>query len=312
MKRRRIAKKILSLCLAVGMIVGMMPIQKAEAVEIQEVEPPKPSIQYNAHVQANGWMSYVKDGKGAGTKGYDLRMDAVHVKLKEADGGITYRLHMQDNGWSDWGKNGKSVGITGKSLRAEAIEIKLTGEIAKKYDVYYRANVQQKGWTDWKKNGKTAGTTGKSLRMEAYQVQLVEKGEKPKTVNDKAQKPKKIPETFGEKVSTYACKFKGNPYRWGGTSLTNGCDCSGFVLGVYRHFGIGLPHSSVAMRSCGREVGVANRQKGDIICYSSNGGNSHVGIYIGNDQVINASNARYGICIRPYNYRAICNVRRMK
>ena len=83
-------------------------------------------------------------------------------------------------------------------------------------------------------------------------------------------------------------------------------------MSVYAHFGISLPHSSVSQRSCGYEVSESNRQPGDIICYSSSGGNSHVGIYIGHNQVVNAGSTSTGICIRTYNYRAICNIRRIK
>ena len=99
--------------------------------------------------------------------------------------------------------------------------------------------------------------------------------------------------TKGESVVNYALKFVGNPYRWGGTSLTRGADCSGFVMSVYRHFGKSLPHSSYAQRRVGRRVGSLSKAKpGDIICYSG-----HVAIYMGNNKVVHASNPRDGIKI---------------
>lgn len=111
----------------------------------------------------------------------------------------------------------------------------------------------------------------------------------------------------GTAVVNYACQFVGNPYVYGGTSLTNGADCSGFVMAVYAKFGISLPHSSSALRSCGRGVSVSDMQPGDIVCYSG-----HVGIYIGNNSIVHASNPSTGIKITsPANYRTILAVRRI-
>lgn len=111
----------------------------------------------------------------------------------------------------------------------------------------------------------------------------------------------------GSAVANYACQFVGNPYVYGGTSLTNGADCSGFVMSVYAKFGISLPHSSSALRSCGRGVSTSEMQPGDIVCYSG-----HVGIYIGNNSIVHASNPRTGIKITsPANYRTILAVRRI-
>lgn len=111
----------------------------------------------------------------------------------------------------------------------------------------------------------------------------------------------------GQAVVNYACQFVGNPYVWGGTSLTNGADCSGFVMSVYKHFGVSLPHSSSALRGVGRGVSVTNMQPGDIICYSG-----HVAIYVGNNTVVHASNRKDGIkYTSPANYKRILAVRRI-
>ncbi len=111
----------------------------------------------------------------------------------------------------------------------------------------------------------------------------------------------------GQAVVNYASQFVGNPYVYGGTSLTNGADCSGFVMSVYGAFGVSLPHSSTAMRSVGYEVSTSSMQPGDIICYSG-----HVGIYVGNNTIVHASNAREGIkYTSPANYRSIICVRRI-
>lgn len=113
---------------------------------------------------------------------------------------------------------------------------------------------------------------------------------------------------MGKAVAEYGLQFVGNPYVYGGSSLTNGTDCSGFVMSVYANFGVSLPHSSASDRSQGAAVegGLANAQPGDIVCYSG-----HVGIYIGNNQIVHASNSRTGIIVSNANYRNVLAVRRI-
>ncbi len=110
----------------------------------------------------------------------------------------------------------------------------------------------------------------------------------------------------GQAVVNYASQFVGRPYVYGGTSLTNGTDCSGFVMGVYSAFGISLPHSSSAMRGYGYEVGLSEAQPGDIVCYSG-----HVGIYTGNGTIVHASTPATGITYSNVNYRSPICVRRI-
>ena len=107
----------------------------------------------------------------------------------------------------------------------------------------------------------------------------------------------------------YALQFVGNRYVWGGTSLTNGCDCSGFVLRVYEHFGAPLPRTSRAQSKVGVEVSTDSLQEGDLLFYGHNGTISHVAIYAGNGYIVHASNSKPypqgGIKVSKYNYREI-------
>lgn len=111
----------------------------------------------------------------------------------------------------------------------------------------------------------------------------------------------------GQQVANYAKQFVGNPYKYGGTSLTNGADCSGFTQSVYKHFGYSIPRTSSSQRSAGTKVSWSNKKVGDLICYDG-----HVAIYIGNNKIVHASNAKTGIKITsPANYRKVLSVRRI-
>lgn len=115
----------------------------------------------------------------------------------------------------------------------------------------------------------------------------------------------------GQSVVDYAMQFRGNPYVWGGESLTNGVDCSGFTMQVYKHFGYSLPHSSTAQRYEGTAVSWNEKQPGDLICYQVVNGVGHVAIYIGDNQIIHAGSKDTGISVRNADYRAVWGVRRI-
>lgn len=111
----------------------------------------------------------------------------------------------------------------------------------------------------------------------------------------------------GSSVVDYATQFVGNPYVWGGTSLTNGADCSGFVQSVYSNFGVSLPRTSYEQQNAGTEVSYSDAQPGDLICYGG-----HVAIYMGDGKIVHASNSVDGIKVsNDATYRTIVSVRRL-
>lgn len=151
-----------------------------------------------------------------------------------------------------------------------------------------RKKAQEAARAQAKKNTNTdTGTSGNSQTTDTY------------TVSGGSE--------MGNAVAEYALQFVGNPYVYGGTSLTNGADCSGFVMSVYANFGVSLPHSSASDRTQGYAVnGLENAQPGDLICYSG-----HVALYIGDGQIVHASNKRTGIIVSQANYRKILAIRRI-
>lgn len=160
---------------AVGTVNGDY---KSYTDEISGITITPASVTYQTHMQDKGWMDEVKDGETAGITGESKRMEALKVKLEDAncEGSVEYRTHVENKGWLDWVKDGELSGTSGESLRMEAVQLKLTGEIAEKYDIYYRVHAQNFGWLDWAKNGEKAGTAGYGYRLEAIEIRLVKKG----------------------------------------------------------------------------------------------------------------------------------------
>ena len=147
-----------------------------------------PQISYRVHAQDYGWMDYETSGSGdyAGTVGEDKRVEAIEVRLSDAEGlsgDIYYRVHVQDYGWMDYVKSGSDeyAGTVGKEKRVEAVQMYLTGELAEKYDIYYSVHIQSYGWLQWAKGSTEesgiCGSTGMDLRVEALEIRLVKKGD---------------------------------------------------------------------------------------------------------------------------------------
>ena len=141
------------------------------------------AVSYMTHVQSYGNQKWVSDGSISGTSGEGKRLEAISIKVNNAQlnnisGGIAYTTHVQTYGWSQgWKYNGAASGTRGEGKRLEAIRIQLTGQLAQYYDVYYRVHAQSYGWLAWAANGAPAGTAGLSKRLEAIQIVIVKKGE---------------------------------------------------------------------------------------------------------------------------------------
>lgn len=140
-------------------------------------------VEYKAHIQSQGWQSWVSDGALSGTVGESKRLEAFEVVLKHPDCidiDVEYMAYIESRGWeSDWKSSSQISGTEGKAKRLEAIKIKLTGDDSEEYDVFYRVHVQSFGWLGWAKNGENAGTTGLSKRIEGVQIVVLPKGQKP-------------------------------------------------------------------------------------------------------------------------------------
>lgn len=127
-----------------------------------------------------------------------------------------------------------------------------------------------------------------------------------KTQGTGSQSTQKVGTGTGADIAAFACQFVGNPYVPGGTSLTNGADCSGFTQSVYKAYGYSIPRNSASQRSAGREVSYAEAQPGDLICYAG-----HVAIYLGNGRIVHASSVKTGIKYGTATYKTILSVRRI-
>ena len=174
----------------------------------------------------------------------------------------------------------------------------LTGAEAQTYAENLVTEAQQEG-----KEEAEAFTYAVSRKSEEAQMtqEVQENVQQTETTEVSAQ-----PASNGQAIVDYACQFIGNPYVWGGTSLTDGADCSGFVQSVFAHFGISLPRTTYDQIYAGVEVSYDQAMPGDLICYDG-----HIGIYIGNGQIVNAQNQEQGIGISPATYTTILSVRRI-
>ena len=194
-------------------------------------------------------------------------MEAIAIHTNDPNVRLEYQVHVENKGWISTVKDGQIAGTTGEGLRLEAIAVAakgLNGQPAPAYSVGYRVYVQDKGWQEWKNNGEIAGTTGESKAIQAIQIVLYK-------------------DNAGEQVVNEAKKHLGKPYAWGATG-PNSFDCSGFTQYVYKQVGKSISRTTYTQINDGVAVSYANLQPGDLVFTST----EHVGIYVGNGQMIHA------------------------
>ena len=231
---------------------------------------------------------------------FDERLSEARAKAKQYQSEITKQTNSI-----------KQIEQENKRKAEEELKKKLEAEAKKKAEEEAKKKAEAE---DKKKESDKDVTDSEEIKVEDN----TETSEETETANETSEekteevKPEEKPSSSsggsakGREIANYGCQFVGNPYVSGGTSLTEGCDCSGFTSAVYSHFGISLPRTSGSQGAYGTAVSYADAAPGDIIYYGG-----HVGIYIGNGQIVHASTPATGIKITNALYRSIISVRRI-
>ena len=231
--------------------------------------------------------------------------------------GSTYIITKEHDEWVEIllgsGDDGEDfTGFIHKDYVEKEIEFNYAISIEEKKEFVQNKKPQQEQARKLQRLAEEEAARQEAERRAAEERAAAKKEEKSKSNSTPA--PSTGGSGTGSEVASYAQKFVGNPYVWGGTSLRNGADCSGFVQTIYRQFGYSIPRTSREQaRSAGVKVSLSDRKPGDLLFYTnSNGVVNHVAMYIGNNKIVHAANSRRGIVSGDsYNYRKVHSVRRV-
>lgn len=219
-------------------------------------------------------------------------------------GGEEYAILEQSEGWTEIEIDDATTGYVSN----EYIDVtySLATAVSIEDEIMDEEDEDDTSSNDSQDKKDTSNKTGGDKKDTSNKTNSDKKSTPKKSDSDKkdTEKPSNTKATGTRKdVVNYALQFVGNPYVYGGSSLTKGTDCSGFTMSVYKHFGISLPHNSASQSKCGKKVSVSDVQPGDLLFYGNGSGISHVALYIGNGQVVHASSRKTGIKISKYNYK---------
>lgn len=220
--------------------------------------------------------------------------DAMLVKAKQEAAVFTAKINQQTNEL--------------RSLEAKEKQKKKEEEAKKKEEEEARRKAEEEAKRKAEEEKRQADLeAGGNSDTDASSSSAAESSDSgSKNTTSEAPKPSGGGGSKGQQIADYACQFIGNPYVAGGTSLTNGADCSGFTMSVYKQFGISIPRTSYAQSGAGTAVSYDQARAGDIIYYGG-----HVGIYLGDGRIVHASTERTGIKISSAMYRPIVTIRRI-
>ncbi|MCR5654374.1 MAG: C40 family peptidase [Lachnospiraceae bacterium] len=260
----------------------------------------------NVRSAVDGGKIVGKMGNNAGCEILDIVGDKAHIVSGSVEGYVAMEYLITGSAAVAYAdgivENLATVSANGLRVRAEANgESEVLGMVAYGEELPALTEEAVDGWVKVSYDGKEGYVNAEYVRV----------GRNLKTALNMTEF------LYGEGVSDvrvdlceYAKQFLGNRYVWGGTSLTNGCDCSGFTMQILGRYGVGLPHSSRAQAQMGTKISMSEAKPGDLVFYSKGGRINHVAIYIGGGQVIHASSPKTGIRITSAYYRTPTTVRR--
>lgn len=272
-----------------------------------------------AYVKSVAQLEQTDIGKDVKIEKYQFKGASDHPVIMTAPEAVKHVVNLNAKGVDS------GVAVEDTKVVEENVPVPYTTETVDSYQYYEgRTSVQVVGVNGENKvtsqvklvNGKEVSRTVVKTEVVAAPVtEVIAKGTYPKpsettapkkAVSSSAATSRPAFNPTGNSVVDFALQFLGTRYIWGGTSLTGGIDCSGFTQAVYARFGVSLPHSSYAQRSCGVGVSYSDARPGDLICYSG-----HVALYMGNGKVVHANGYSNGVQISDATYNTILAVRRV-